>query len=664
MHEIASLITDLTIILGVASIVTVLFQKLRQPVVLGYLVAGAIIGPYLFSVDIITDDENIKTISELGIIFLMFSLGLEFSFHKLKRVGFSASVTGVLEIIGILAVGFIAGQLLGWNFLQSVFLGAALSMSSTTIIIKAIEELRMKKQKFAQVVFGILIVEDLVAILLLVGLSTLVTTQQIISVDMAWALAKLLLVIGSWFLVGYFLIPSLFHHIKHYINDETLILVSVALCLFLVVIANYFHYSVALGAFMMGSILSETPMIHRIEQLVKPIRDIFAAVFFVSLGMLINPESIYLYWPAVLLICGITIVGKILATGTSTFLSGQRFVDALKIGFSMGQIGEFSLIIAALGMSLGVLNADFFAIIIAVSAITTFTTPYLIKFATKSGESILKALPSKVHRFLDNYTQGIQKLLSSPAQESLYRNAAIRLILNGILVAAIFISVENWVLPKIMQQLQPTWLEKGLAWLIATALASPFIWGMLSAFYKCTNKDKKSGASPLLHFSWALSALELAILSIAYFERWLLSAVFFIGACIMFRLFYRQLDKSYHWLEAHFTHNLQEHPAHESVDEVPWNGNIVEAALTLESTLLNKSINQQELGNQFGVNIIAIIHKQHVYWSHVYQTKITIDDKLVIVGEEEKINHFVNEHHLYLQPFNLSAPLPPREIAN
>lgn len=381
MHELAPLIKDLAIILGIAGFVTLFFQKIRQPVVLGYLVAGIIIGPYTFSKSLVTDIPNIRILSELGIIFLMFSLGLEFSFSKLKSVGWSATISALLEVILMVVIGTIIGRMIGWSFHNSLFLGAALSISSTTIIIKALAELRLKKQSFSQIVFGILIVEDLLAILLMVALSTLVATNTFFSSDILIATGKLILFVGGWFLIGHFLAPLLFRKIMHYSNEETLTVVSVALCLLLVWSAAYFHYSTALGAFLMGAILAETHLVQQIEKLIEPIRDIFAAVFFVSIGMLIDPTIIWQELPIVLLLCGITVFGKLLTTGGGALLTGQSLSNSLRIGLSVSQIGEFSFIIAGLGLALNVINDAFYPIIVAVSAVTTFTTPYLIKLS-------------------------------------------------------------------------------------------------------------------------------------------------------------------------------------------------------------------------------------------------------------------------------------------
>lgn len=381
MHELAPLIYDLAVMLGVAGIVMVLFRFIRQPIVLGYLVAGMIVGPYTPPHTLITDVSSIKTLSELGVIFLMFSLGLEFSFQKLMKVGFAAAIIGIIEVVVMVLLGFLLGQYLNWPRDDSLFLGAALAISSTTIIVKAFQELNLTNKRFAHLVIGVLIVEDLLAILLLVALSTIVVTGNVFSFDIAKAGLKLLFVVGSWVTIGYFLLPRIFKLVGKYINEEILTVLAVALCLFLSCFSASLGYSPALGAFIMGAVLAETFLIKRIERLMFPIRDIFAAVFFVSVGMLINPFIIAGHWHTVLMITLITVFGKLAVTTSAAFISRCTKKEALCVGFSMAQIGEFSFIIAAMGLTLDVTDETFYPLIVAVASITTFTTPYFIRFA-------------------------------------------------------------------------------------------------------------------------------------------------------------------------------------------------------------------------------------------------------------------------------------------
>lgn len=442
MYELAPLITDLAIILGISGVVALICRRINQPVILGYLLAGLLLGPHTPPYPFVEDMPNIKTLSELGVIFLMFSLGLEFSFHKLKRVGFTATITAFLEVAGMVILGIIVGLILGWSFLDSLFLGGALSISSTTIIIKALDELKLKGREFAQVIFGILVVEDLIAIIVLVSLTLTVITESFFSTELAFSIFRLVVVVGTWFLLGYFLIPSFFKRYSKYMNNETLMLISVGLCLFLVCIASYFHYSVALGAFIMGSILAETSLIHRIEPLIAPIKDIFAAVFFVSVGMLIDPLVIFDQWKLVLLLCFLTILGKFLFTALGAFLSGQSVATSTRVGLGMAQIGEFSFIIIGTGLTLNAISPEIYPIIVAVSVVTTFATPYFLKFSDNISSAMIHNIPSPLKHFINGYTKSVQRILNNPRYKPLYSKTALRLLITGIIAAAIFLMIE------------------------------------------------------------------------------------------------------------------------------------------------------------------------------------------------------------------------------
>jgi len=635
MHELAPLIKDLAIILGVASLVTLLFQKIRQPIVLGYLIAGIIVGPYTPPHVLVTDIPNIQILSELGVIFLMFSLGLEFSFHKLTRVGFSAGISGTLEVICMLLLGLGAGKLFGWSFYDSLFLGAALAISSTTIIIKALEELNLKTKRFAEIVFGILIVEDLLAILLLVGLTTVVATQDIFSSAIIWATAKLILVIGGWFLIGYFLVPLLFRKIIRFANEETLTIVSIALCLFLVCIAAYFHYSTALGAFIMGSILAETPLVHRIQQLIEPVRNIFAAVFFVSVGMLINPVIIWQHLPIVLMICLITIVGKLLTTGIGAFLSGQSVNNSLRIGFSMAQIGEFSFIIAGLGLALQVTSNSLYPIIVAVSAITTFTTPYFIRLSGYLANTVDQRLSTKTKYLIESYVSWIYRLTTNKQQKSYFRLSAIRFCMNTVIVAIIFILIELWILPRLIILLETIWMAKVLAWLTAILLSSPFIWGMFTASHRAGNRL-------VIYMTRILTFIVICLLSRHYFDTWLINLPLLAFALIFFTVLYKYLDKSYHWFENQLIQNLSHFPLQKKRYEelAPWDTHFVEVDVERNTSLIGKTLSQYQLRQEFGINIVAIYRGTTVILNPHGNENIQLFDKLILLGSDDQIDLF------------------------
>ncbi len=641
MHELAPLIYDLAIMLGSAGIVVLLFQRIRQPVVLGYLVAGMIVGPYTPPHSLVNDIANIKILSELGVIFLMFSLGLEFSFHKLKSVGFSASLIGFVEVLMMIFIGYVAGLALGWSHYDSLFLGAALSISSTTIIIKAIEELSLKTKRFAHLIFGVLIVEDLLAILLLVALSTMVRSKNGFSLALIYAALKLILVVGGWFLAGYFLLPPLFRRIAKYISQETLTIISVALCLLLVCAAANFHYSTALGAFIMGSILAETVLIHRIEELIKPIRDIFAAVFFISIGMLINPVVILENWPVVLLISAITIIGKVISTSVAAILTGQSLNTSVRTGFSMAQIGEFSFIIVGLGVALNVTSDKLYPLIVAVSAITTFTTPYLIRLSGHFGSSVEKALPDRTRYMLDSYSAWVYRSQSSSQTNPLSHSIALRLITNGLVVAIIFSLVDYLIFHKYQLFSEDSTFYNIVFLLVALFLSAPFIWGMLFSYRNTTvPKYAQTSLNPAIFIVWLITLSEIAFLGILYFHSWLTVVIFLSIGLVFLGVSYRHLERSYNWLESILMENLSSKDGDEKrryEELAPWDTHLMEVEVGENSPFAGKTLSECQIRQNYGVNIVAINRGSTVIPAPRGEETIVANDKLIVLGNDEQI---------------------------
>lgn len=643
MHELAPLIHDLAIMLGVAGFVVILFQRIHQPVVLGYLVAGMIIGPFTTSHHFITDVTNIKILSELGVIFLMFSLGLEFSFHKLTKVGFSALITGIIDVSLMILLGYTAATLLGWDYNDRLFLGAALAISSTTIIFKAVSDLGLKTKRFAEVIFGVLIVEDLLAILLLVGLSTVIMSKSVMPSDILFAVSKLVLVVGGWFLIGYSLVPSLFRRLATYISQETLTIVSVALCLFLVSVAAYFHYSTALGAFIMGSILAETVLVHRIEELIVPIRDIFGAIFFISVGMLINPTVIIGQWEAVLFISLVLIIGKVTVISLGTFLTGQSVNTSIRAGFGMAQIGEFSFIIATLGWSLHAINDQLYPIIVAVSSITTFTTPYMIRLSGKISSSIERILPERMKYFLDSYSTWVYRTQTRSRKIPMPRSITVRLISNGITVAIIFTFINKLIYPYILSLLDSKHQSKLLCEIIAIALSSPFIWGMLFS-YKLSSIPEyaKLKFNPVVSIVWLVTLIEIVFLSVVYFHTWITTASFIILIFVFFAVAYRQLEKSYHWFESQLIRNIAKKPVKQSKyrELAPWDMHFVEIEVGNKSPFTNKSLGECKIRERFGVNVVAIYRGHNTILAPRGEVCVYDNDKLIVLGNDEQIERF------------------------
>lgn len=640
MHELAPLIIDLTTMLGVAGLVVLIFQRIKQPVVLGYLVAGIITGPYLTPHGLVTDTANITILSELGVIFLMFSLGLEFSFQKLTRVGGSALITGLIDVSFMAALGFSVGLMFGWHYNQCLFLGAAMAISSTTIIIKAVDELKLKTKRFAEVIFGVLIVEDLLAILLLVGLSTIMSTRHFEASSIFFAAVKLVLVVGGWFLIGYFVVPSLFRKVAGYISQETLTIVSVALCLLLVSIAAYFHYSTALGAFIMGSILAETILIRRIEEAIVPIRDIFGAVFFISVGMLIDPSVIVHQWKLILVISLALMLGKVTIITLATFVTGQSIKTAVRAGFGMAQIGEFSFIIATLGLALNAIDDKFYPIIVAVSGITTFTTPYMFRLSGHISSAIERNLPERIKYFMDSYSAWVYRAQTSMAGSPFIRTVTMRVVANGIMIAIIFTLINTWAYPHVVLLVDTKQHAKIICEISAILFSSPFIWGMLFSYKRIQLPEyTKLPVNPVMFFVWLLTFAEVTFLSTVFFHTWVTNAIFIIAAAIFFIVGYTYLEKSYHWFEKQLVRNVGRKPKKKKYSELaPWETHFVDMFVSANSKFNDKTLRECRIREDYGVNVVAMYSGQHTILSPRGDEVIHGGDRLVLLGNDDQID--------------------------
>ena len=398
------LISDLAIMLLTAGVVAVLFKRFRLPLVLGYILAGFLVGPYMPWFFTVADQSSIETWSEIGIIVLMFGLGLEFNLHKLVSVGTTAVITALTEVLGMLTVGFFVGQALGWSRMDSIFLGGMLSMSSTTIIIKAFDELGVRSEGFAQLVFGTLVIEDIAGIFMMIILSTVSVSKSISGAALAMQLGKLVLYLALWLILGIYILPTMLRKAEKFMNDETLLLASLGVCFGMVLLAEKLGFSSALGAFLAGSLLAGTVHAERVEHLSSGVKDLFGSIFFLSVGMMIDPAMIIKYIVPILIITVVTIVGKLVISSLGVLLSGQSLSKAVRCGCSLAQIGEFAFIIASLGMSLGVISGQIYPIVVSVSVITTLTTPFFIKSSEKIASLVRSALPKKLAAKLERYT--------------------------------------------------------------------------------------------------------------------------------------------------------------------------------------------------------------------------------------------------------------------
>jgi monovalent cation:H+ antiporter-2, CPA2 family len=478
MHDILFL-QDLAVVMIVAAVITVLFRRFQQPVVLGYIVAGIIIGPHTPPIPLISDRHTIETLSELGVIFLMFSLGLEFSLRKLREVGATALIAAILEILLMVWVGYELGRLFGWKLMDCVFLGAILSISSTTIIIKALEELGKTKERFAGLIFGILIVEDILAIVMIALLSGFAATGSLAAEDIGRTVLQLAAFLGVLLVGGLITVPRLLNYVAKFKSNEMLLITVVGLCFGVSLLAVKLGYSVALGAFLIGAIIAEARQIAKIEALMHPVRDLFSAVFFVSIGLLIDPKLVLQYAGPILIITAAVVVGKVLACSFGTFLSGNDQRSSLRVGMGLAQIGEFSFIIASLGLSLKVTSDFLYPIAVAVSSLTTLLTPYLIRSSDFVVAWLDRVAPRPVVETLDAYTRWVGQLggkRSSGMASGLVRKWTRQIALNLLLITAAFISAA-----ALRPQAYLWWPEapggqntvKALLWLGAVLLSLP-----------------------------------------------------------------------------------------------------------------------------------------------------------------------------------------------
>ncbi|WP_410481195.1 cation:proton antiporter [Pseudomonas plecoglossicida] len=480
MHAI-SFIQDLAVIMLVAGVVTILFHRLKQPVVLGYIVAGFIIGPHTPPFGLIHDEDTIKTLAELGVIFLMFCLGLEFSLRKLFKVGATAFIAAFLEIVLMIWIGFEIGRWFGWNTMDSLFLGAILAISSTTIIVKALNDLKMKNERFAQLIFGVLIVEDILGIGIIALLSGIAVSGTVSSGEVFSTVGKLSLFMIVALVIGILLVPRLLAYVAKFESNEMLLITVLGLCFGFCLLVVKLEYSMVLGAFLIGAIMAESRQLLKIERLIEPVRDLFSAIFFVAIGLMIDPQVLIDYaWPIVVITLAV-VLGKMLSCGMGAFIAGNDGRTSLRVGMGLSQIGEFSFIIAALGMTLQVTSDFLYPVAVAVSAITTLLTPYLIRAADPLSQKLGNVVPSRLARVLSLYGEWLRSI--QPQGESAMLAAMIRRILlqvgiNLALVIAIFFSggyfaerIGNWLSEWVSDASQ----QKALIWGAALLLSLPFL---------------------------------------------------------------------------------------------------------------------------------------------------------------------------------------------
>ena len=668
MGHLPKLIEDLALILIAAAITTLLFRRIKQPLVLGYIIAGFIVGPHLSLTPTVADTANVKTLAEIGVIFLLFSLGLEFSFKKLMRVGGSASITAFVEIIFITITGYLAGKAMGWSTMDSLFLGGMLASSSTTIIIKAFDELGVKTKQYARIVFGVLVVEDIVVILLMVLLSTVAVTKQFEGTEMLFMVAKLLFFLLLWFIAGIFLLPSFLKKAKTLLDEETLLILSVGLCLGMVVVAIQVGFSAELGAFIMGSIFAETTKAEKVEHIIKPVKDLFGAVFFVSVGMLIDPVAIIEYrWP-VLWVTLLTLFGKLFSTTLGALLSGQPLKQSVQVGMSMAQIGEFAFIVAALGLSLGVTSDFIFPVAVGASAITTFTTPYLIKFSPIFYDFLVRILPDKWVTKLNNYSSSTQKIQAESKWEKVFKAYLTIVVTNGIVLLALMLLSVNFLRPFLADYISDGVTLSAVMLVVSLFLAAPFLWALMAKgpnnmSYKELWLDKNYSHGPLLILEIARNIL--GVLIIGFWVNQLFSGMvaMFVAVpvtVIVLILFSQRIQRFYQRLEGRFLTNLNareiaEEEKNSASDNIlrrhfnpqeelsPWDAHMVDLEVNPQAEYIGKTLEELGWRERYGVNIAYIKRGDRIIYGPGRNSKLFPFDHVGIIASDEQMQVFKPE---------------------
>ena len=549
MSEDLRLVADLALILTSAGVVTVIFKLLKQPLVLGYLVAGFLVGPHLHIFPTVADTADVEAWSEIGIIFMMFGVGLEFSFKKLMSVGSKAFITAFVGIIGMIGVGTLLGFVMGWGVMESIFLGGMLSMSSTAIIVKAFEDMNLKGESFASLTTVVLIIQDIVAVVMMVLISTVAASKNSMpGREMLMSIVKLIFFLILWFVVGIYLIPTLLRRFKKYINDENLLIISIGLCFGMVIIANSVGFSSALGAFVIGSILAETDENERIEHLTESIKNLFSAIFFVSVGMMIDPQVLAQYWKLILSLVVITLVVKAFVCSASAVIAGANLEDSIKSGFTLSQIGEFAFIIASVAVAQRVMPSYIYPVIIASSVITTFTTPYWIKLSTPVYNMLDKRLSPKTKATLDEYA-----LFGSSKEGKKNWSSIIKSTITNVVVFSVLSFATLWFLfekliPFIKKlpfvEMIPQWGFNTLCATGSLLIISPFLFGIVRNSPKVhelyRNLVKENRANMLAVIVWTLFRFMIVfyfvfsiLVNFFKFTKWV---IFLIALAVIFLL--------------------------------------------------------------------------------------------------------------------------------
>jgi len=670
-HHLEPLISDLGLILLTAGIAVLLFKKLKQPLVLGYLIAGFLAGNHFDFFPSVTDSKSVEVWAEIGVIFLLFSLGLEFSFKKLMKVGGTASITATTQIVSMVLIGFLVGQWLDWSKMDSIFLGVILSISSTTIILKTFDELGVKAQKFAGIVIGSLIVQDILAILMMVLLSTIAVSEQFSGGALLQSIFKLIFFLTLWFVSGIFFIPTLLKKAKHLLTDEMLLIISIALCLMMVVLAANVGFSPALGAFIMGSIIAETTQAEHIEHLVKPVKDLFGAVFFVSVGMLINPQALYEHAIPVLILSLITIFGQSFTSTIGALLSGQPLKESVQTGMSLSQIGEFSFIIATLGITLNVTSSFLYPIVVAVSAVTTFSTPFMIKMATPFSEFLSKKLPRKWIKRIERYSANTQSIKSVSNWQKVINSYLTFVIVVSVIIVATILLSSRFILPMV----ENFKFGNALGALITLLFLSPFLWALsmrrVAAEEVSILMEERKYRGPIIMmilFRLLLTIFFIGFLLNIFFSPFV-AIIALIAALFIYFAFRKKLNQQYHKIENHFLTNLNDREitrARRSRSDLsPWDGHMAYFEIAKESNIIGKTLKDLQIREQMGINIASIKRGDIMINIPKRNDRLFPSDEICIIGNDTQVNEFkkyLEQHEIEVPSTSAEAEIVLRQI--
>ena len=689
MESLPALFMDLAVILITAGVITVVFKWLKQPLVLGYILAGFFIGPYFPWFPAVTDTQNVHVWSDIGIVFLMFALGLEFSIKKLKKVGSTGAITALTELAIMFLIGNVVGHLLGFSDMDCIFLGCMMSISSTAIIVKSFDDLKLKQQKFTGAVTAVLVVEDLIAVLLLVVLSTVSVSKNFDGGALAGQMVKLVFFLIVWFVFGIYLIPTFLRWMRRYMTEETLLLVAVGLCFGMVVLAAKAGFSAALGAFVMGAILAETIEVEVIHRLVTPLKNLFGAVFFVSVGMLIKPEVLGKYWLPIVVIALSIILFKSTAATLGVLLSGKPLKTAVQSGFCFCQIGEFSFIIAGLGMSFGVIDENLYPIIVSVSILTTFVTPYMIKGAVPFYNRVEPRLPEKLKRHLEQYSKHAHSEDDNKVSiQRFVRKQLTNILLYGVILVAIALlslGILRPFLDRLFRDLEIPQIWSRVIGLVGTlVLMSPFLWAVA---VKNVSKQKIREMFDTYRFSQAVvipmlvlryfAALVIVGIVVAGYVNLTVGLLMVIAVIVVAAvLFSRKADSFYTQIEERFTKNFNLRQAQASFHIPAGMENefaMERLRMTAASPLAGKTLAENNIREVYGANIVTIERGETIIDLPDKDNILMPFDMLTVIGTEEQVSairgdiekeadmlvhdHSDHEMHMYRYHVESGGPL-------